>query len=607
MAVTEETPIASSLANGVTTLFPHLFTVLAASDLVVQGEIGGVTTVYTLGVDYSVNGVGASSGSVQFVSPPASGTTITRYRDTALERETDYQNNGDLQARTVNLDIDRLWLAMQDIFIGGKSAPASLRVPNGETVTQLPAAASRSGYYLGFDGSGQPALLAASTGTAAALAGDLSDSTTALKGDALVALKRAIADAVGTTLHAWIERHPVSPLDFGAVGDGVTDDAAAFTKAAAANRPIVLPSGYNFVISSPVTISADMRGYGMDTGQSTITLTGTGQLNVGDEHCDWGGFTVQSAVNNLVFINIEHSYFRSTRGLRLERQSGATGQKGLRFNTSSRSVYQTRAPLLKTSVDYPVFITGAGAEVFNNNHIGGPGSYFQNFASAITSELQLATDANVFEGYFETGTNFLSHNAGALRQNRFRYILDGVTRDLAVTPTVTDANLWERLDGGLFVVSGTFPQNQVFIGIPVTKVRATQSTAQSINTATPTAITFDAEVFDTLSELTPGSGLFTAKQTGYYRVRGAAMSASVAWDVGERWEVAVFKNGAEYARGVPSLADAATTRQRASSVDCLVLLAVNDTIDLRVLHNQGAAVTLNNSGLTNFLEIERVQ
>lgn len=427
-------------------------------------------------------------------------------------------------------------------------------------------------------------------------------------GDALIAVLRHLTDAVATTVDAWIERQPVSPLDFGGVGNGVADDLSAFTKMAASGKPIDLLFGYNWVLSGPVTISADMQGRGMDTGQSTITLTGTGQLNVGDEHCDWGGFTIQSAVNNLKFINVEHSYFRSTRGLRFEGLSGATGQKGLHFDTTDRSVYQSHVPIIKSSsVDYPVFITGGGAEVFNDNHIGGPGSYFQDFASAITTEQQVATDANFFGGYFETGTNMLAHNAGALRQNRFRYIIDGVTRDLAITPAITDANLWERLDGGVFTVSGTYPQNQVFVGIPVTKVRATQATAQSINNSTATAMTCDVEVFDALSEFTPGSGLFTAKQTGYFRVRGAAMSASVAWDVGERWEVAIFKNAAEYARGIPSLADAATTRQRMSAVDCLVQLTVGDTLELMVLHNQGAAVNLNNSGLTNYLEIERVQ
>lgn len=230
MAVVEETPIASSLANGVTTLFPHLFTVLDASDLVVQGTVGGVTTTYTLGVDYSVNGVGASSGSVQFFSPPASGVTVTRFRSTALERETDYQTNGDFLAQTVNRDLDRVWFALQDIYNGGNAAPSALRVPNGETVAFLPNAAARAGYFLGFDGAGQPSLLAATNGSAAALSADLSSTSDAAKGDALIGVKRTSTGTVATTLHNWIERQQLDTYaDFGIAPDGTTDRTSALT------------------------------------------------------------------------------------------------------------------------------------------------------------------------------------------------------------------------------------------------------------------------------------------------------------------------------------------------------------------------------------------
>lgn len=233
MAVTEETPIASSLANGVTTLFPHQFTVLSADDLVVEGTIGGVTTPYILGTNYSVNGVGASSGSVQFVVAPVTGTIVTRYRNTGLVRDTDYQNNGDLLAPAVNLDFDKLWLALQDIFGGGKSVPNTLRVPGGETVSALPAAANRAGRYLGFDGAGNVSLLTAASGTAMALGADLSDNTDALKGDALLAVRRTESGGVGTTLHTWMQRQPFTPEDFGALGNDSNDDTSGWQTALA--------------------------------------------------------------------------------------------------------------------------------------------------------------------------------------------------------------------------------------------------------------------------------------------------------------------------------------------------------------------------------------
>lgn len=231
MAVTEETPIASSVANGVTTVFPHTFTLLDDADLVVTGTTGGVTSTYVFGVDYTVSGVGTSSGSVTFGAAPASGVIVTRYRDIGLERTTDYQDNGDLLADAVNVDFDRLWFALQDIFNGGKVVPTCVRAPNGETLIALPAAASRAGYFLGFDGSGQPTLLSATSGTAAALSADLATSSDALKGDALIGVKLNATGSTARTQHAKNAETLVSVMDFGATGDGSTDDTAAIQAA----------------------------------------------------------------------------------------------------------------------------------------------------------------------------------------------------------------------------------------------------------------------------------------------------------------------------------------------------------------------------------------
>jgi len=125
MSVNAETPIASSTANGVTTSFPYAFTVLSAADLVVQGVLSGITTVYTYGVHYTLTGLGTDAGSVEFLSPPANGTVITRYRSSELKRTTDYQDNGDLLAETLNRDLDGLWLALQELASGASGAPGS--------------------------------------------------------------------------------------------------------------------------------------------------------------------------------------------------------------------------------------------------------------------------------------------------------------------------------------------------------------------------------------------------------------------------------------------------------------------------------------------------
>lgn len=156
-AVTEETPIAFSNANGVTTSFPHNFTVLATGDLVVTGLAPGESspTTYVFGDDYTITGVGANAGSVEFVSPPANGTLVTRYRSSILERTTDYQNNGDFLADTVNLDINRVWLVLQEILLGTRGPASAVRAPAGESLNALPVAAARASRLIGLDSTGQ--------------------------------------------------------------------------------------------------------------------------------------------------------------------------------------------------------------------------------------------------------------------------------------------------------------------------------------------------------------------------------------------------------------------------------------------------------------------
>lgn len=167
MAVTEQSPINNYTGNGATTVFAFSFLVLAAADLSVK--VSGV--LKTLGVDYTVAGVGVGAGgTVTFLSAPAASAPVSIYRDSALARATDYQTNGDLLAGTINTDFDRLWLVLQEFISGGTGFGTTLRAPNGEAVAALPIASARAGLFLSFDSSGNPVMAAVGDGTAAALA-----------------------------------------------------------------------------------------------------------------------------------------------------------------------------------------------------------------------------------------------------------------------------------------------------------------------------------------------------------------------------------------------------------------------------------------------------
>lgn len=282
MSVTEQTPLNAALANGVTTVFSYSFMLLLADDLTVKvTDPSGISTTKTLGVDYTVAGVGsASGGTVTFLVAPANGYTVTIYRDSGLERRTDYQNNGDLLAVTVNADFDRLWLALQEIYSGGKGAPNSLRVPNGETVPELGNKVARANRVQAYDGNGDPTLIVGvDASSAAALALDLL-SANGVKGSTLVNYLATGTGAVARLVQKKLS-DVVSVKDFGAKGDATADDTAAIQAAAdyamSIRGELVFPAndaGAYYKITAPIVFTSALciRGAGV---QAT-TIFGVG-------------------------------------------------------------------------------------------------------------------------------------------------------------------------------------------------------------------------------------------------------------------------------------------------------------------------------------------
>lgn len=147
MSVPDQPTIFVYTGNGVSTTFAYGFYLLTTDDIVVALN----DVVQTSG--FTVNGVGSQTGgSVIFNTAPADGVTVQIMRQVAVERETDYQQNGDLRAATLNLDFDRLWMALQDTIRDKNSA---LRYPAFENLNGLlPAKGTRMNGILGFDPNG---------------------------------------------------------------------------------------------------------------------------------------------------------------------------------------------------------------------------------------------------------------------------------------------------------------------------------------------------------------------------------------------------------------------------------------------------------------------
>lgn len=168
--------------DGVTTVFPYEFQLLAAADLVVT-----VDNVVIPSSAFILTGVGVQAGGdVTFNVAPLAGATVLLSRVIALQRNTDYQYNGDLKETTVDNDFNRLWQALQGFF---SRLTGTVRAPYPEQLSELPPAASRANNLLAFDGSGNPTVMVPQSGSAADVLLQLANDTDPTKGDALVAVR----------------------------------------------------------------------------------------------------------------------------------------------------------------------------------------------------------------------------------------------------------------------------------------------------------------------------------------------------------------------------------------------------------------------------------
>lgn len=221
MAVQDEDSFKRYAANGIATVYAIPFLLLNEADL--QVVLNG--TVVTVG--FTVSGVGTNTGSITFSVAPSGDLLLQRV--VPFERLTDYQDNGDLLADTVNRDFDRLWLAMQELRRDDSTAlRTSSLEPEG--IPNLPLANQRASRVLAFDPSGdpvvssltideleqQPALAIAAADAAVAAAGAASSSASASSTSATAAANSATAaEQAKDKAQQWAEEDEDVPVEPG--------------------------------------------------------------------------------------------------------------------------------------------------------------------------------------------------------------------------------------------------------------------------------------------------------------------------------------------------------------------------------------------------------
>lgn len=276
MTISSQLKRLSYSGNGSTTSFAYSFRILDQASLkVVVQSAAGVDSVKTITTDYTVSGVGSSvGGAVVFVTAPILGETVSIILDPELTQLTDYSTGGAFPAQShedaldkqLNLNKRTRDLVDRSIHISdGDSSTPSLTVPS------LTLRASKA---LTFDSSGNVTVTdpATASGTTVTATG----TTTAR------ALQERFAEVFNVK-------------DFGATGDGVTDDSvsiqAALTAAKASPPSLVLFPPGTYSVSAQLSIGSvtTLSGYGAklflatnanvhvlrgETGATDITILG---------------------------------------------------------------------------------------------------------------------------------------------------------------------------------------------------------------------------------------------------------------------------------------------------------------------------------------------
>lgn len=279
--------------NGVTTAFPVPFKFPSNDDLVVTRVYNDVSTVLVLGTDYSVVGAGASAGGAVITSvAPSVGSKLSIERQLEPVQETDLRNQGRYFAETHENVFDYLTMLIQQSFswisralrrpIGKEYFDAeNRRIANVESPSENNDAANKlwtEQYVASVINTGTGPVNLASNVLYTDPAGTLKtvQDMSGSSGAGMIGYNPSVSyfnGTVGSELKSLKSLKVVVVTDYGATGNGTTDDTAAIQAAITAagqNADVVFPSG-TYLITSTLTSLTGQRWLGRG-GQRGTTL-----------------------------------------------------------------------------------------------------------------------------------------------------------------------------------------------------------------------------------------------------------------------------------------------------------------------------------------------
>lgn len=308
MSLETTTNRVSYAGNDVTTAFSFPYYFLANGDLVViLTDADGLETTQTITTHYTVSGAGVSAGgTVTMVTAPATGETLTIYRDAAITQGVDLRENDALPAENLEEALDRLTMIAQrlddqlnravlksDGFVDtfDLTLPSDLATANATVVVN----ATADGWDMGpttteIENAETNATAAAASASAASASATLASQWASLTSGQVAATDySAKAWAIGgtgvtDTASAGAAKEWASNA-YGDLVDTVEYSAKhyATVAAAAAQSAFFRDVAYITNADSPVTVSSTANGtiYVADTSGGAITVNLPGIASTG--------------------------------------------------------------------------------------------------------------------------------------------------------------------------------------------------------------------------------------------------------------------------------------------------------------------------------------
>jgi parallel beta-helix repeat protein len=155
-----------------------------------------------------------------------------------------------------------------------------------------------------------------------------------------------------------------------------------------------------------------------------------------------------------------------------------------------------------------------------------------------------------------------------------------------------------------YVDTGSLIINNLGRYVPMSglsKVRAYQSTSQTLPSGTLTKVNLQSENFDLLGEFDTSTSRFTAAYAGYRRVTGAVCILAMVDQ--KEFDIYIYKNGSYVTN---AFIQASGTGGLAIQVCDTIYLDIGDYLELYAFQNSGADQSISASSLRTFLAIEGI-